>query len=310
MPRNCGERWVDTTQRLQLMNGKKTTSKLSVLPTFHTQGTTPTTPQSRYKREEKHFKISFWKAFLEWSSAAASTDGPRQPPHSSFLLWEPVMMRSRSKPRSYKCVTRTDLNPSHIHGISFCSWESPGNWNRTFQLYIRDVKPFKKGGNLEHSQKLYIKFKKKKINTSICIFTTQQSFTARFSSWHTGTDLGLLQHSWLQMWFFNSRRSWPYLNVAFYFCCTDATESLTARGEAGRTAEGWEKATELLLCIHLNSQRTQICSITLCTQYSMQVLMVCCLLLFLVLIIKSRNPQFLPNHYRIVTQTAPTPNVP
>lgn len=160
MPRNCGERWVDTTQRLQLMNGKKTTSKLSVLPTFHTQGTTPTTPQSRYKREEKHFKISFWKAFLEWSSAAASTDGPRQPPHSSFLLWEPVMMRSRSKPRSYKCVTRTDLNPSHIHGISFCSWESPGNWNRTFQLYIRDVKPFKKGGNLEHSQKLYIKLKK------------------------------------------------------------------------------------------------------------------------------------------------------
>lgn len=108
-----------------------------------------------------------------------------------LLWWHP----DRSKARGYKCVTRTDLNPSHIH-VSLCSWEFPGKQNRTFQLSIGYIGPFKKGGNLEHCQKLYIN--EKKINTSICIFSTQQ----RFPSWHPGTDLGLLQHSCLQMWFF------------------------------------------------------------------------------------------------------------
>lgn len=101
-----------------------------------------------------------------------------------------------------KQEARTDLNPSHIHCVSFCSWAFPGKWNRIFQLYAVYIGPFKKGENLEHSQKLYIKLKKIVINTSVCIFTTQQSPTVRFSSWHTGRYFGLLQHSCLQMWFF------------------------------------------------------------------------------------------------------------
>lgn len=39
----------------------------------------------------------------------------------------------------------------------------------------------------------------------------------------------------------------------------------------------------------------------------MQVFMVSCLSLFPFLIVKCRNTQFLPNHYRIVIQTPPTP---
>lgn len=294
---------------------KKITSKLSAPPTFHTEGTATNYIPKQVREGRKAFQnillenlpgMIFSSSLYRWALAAPPS--PLFPASfcESLLWWD----SDRSKAIGYKCGTRTDLNPSHTHCVSFYSWEFPGKWNRTFQLYIVYIGPFKKGENLEHSQKLYIKLKKKKINTSVCIFTTQQSLTVRFPSRHTGTDLGLLQHNCLKIWFFNSRRSWQYLNVAFYICCTDATESLTARGEAGVVAEGWEKATELLLCIHLHSHRTKICSVTHYAQYTMQVLMVCCVPLFLFLIAKCRNTQFLPNHHRIIIQTPPAPNLP
>lgn len=253
---------------------KKITSKLSASPTFHTEGTATNYIPKQVREGRKAFQnillenlpgMIFSSSLYRWAQAAPPS--PQFPASfcESLLWWD----SDRSKAIGYKCGTRTDLNPSHTHCVSFYSWKFPGKWNRTFQLYIVYTGPFKKGENLEHSQKLYIKLKKK-INTSVCIFTTQQSLTARFPSRHTGTDLGLLQHNCLKIWFFNSRRSWQYLNVAFYICCTDATESLIARGEAGVVAEGWEKATELLLRIHLHSHRTKICSVTHCTQYTMQ----------------------------------------
>lgn len=186
------------------MNEKEITSKLSAPPAFHTEGTvTNYTPKQVWEGRKAFQNILLGKlpgmifssSLHRWALAA--------PPSLLCFQFPPVRACYDEILIDQKQEARTDLNPSHIHCVSFCIWAFPGKWNRIFQLYAVYIGPFKKGENLEHSQKLYIKLKKKiVINTSVCIFTTQQSLIVRFSSWHTGRYFGLLQHSCLQMWFF------------------------------------------------------------------------------------------------------------
>lgn len=236
---------------------KKITSKHSAPPAFHTEGTVTKYTPKKVQEGRKAFE----NILLEnlpgriFSSRYRALAAPPSPlfslPCESLLWWDP----DRSKARGYKCVTRTDLNPSHIHCVSFCSWEFPGKWNRTFQLYIVYIEPFKKGENLEHSQKLYIKFKRKNQYISLHLHNSAKPHS----------EILILAH-WNRSWSAPAQLSadvifltpggpsstWMLHFTSAHWCYRIPYSS----GVAGVAAESWEKATELLLCTHLSSQRT------------------------------------------------------
>lgn len=180
---------------------KKITSKLSASPTFHTEGTATNYIPKQVREGRKAFQnillenlpgMIFSSSLYRWALATPPSPLFLASFCESLLWWD----SDRSKAIGYKCGTRTDLNPSHTHCVSFYSWKFPGKWNRTFQLYIVYIGPFKKGENLEHSQKLYIKLKKKLIP----LFASSQLSKASQRGSHPGTLEQILVCSSTTVW--------------------------------------------------------------------------------------------------------------